>query len=180
MKKITKIVICLIGVMILFTPFGISKETITWIRTDFPPMWIIKGKFKKQGINDLTLKLLIKSMKGYKHKMSTGNTSRRNKTLKNSQSACGLGMLATSARKKFAYFSISHIVVPTQSLFTTRKKSKLFISLLDNGDISLKNLLKNQNLKLGIARDRSYGRNLDLVITKHKNQKILYFGQERI
>lgn len=153
-----------------------AQETIHWLLTPWAPVVIREGQFKNQGVFELTVERLIEKLPQYQHKKQYVNGKRLFAQLEQNRNNCGLGAIKTSEREEIAYYSIAHSVLPSHSFLTTQDKSERFKAMVDqDGLISLEELLvDHQDLRLGIVGGRSYGKTLDEILNKYKNQRNIH------
>lgn len=167
-----------IGILWLLVVFSISsypsdtlaKDTIIWLTFDYPPMRITKGEQQGQGIGDLAVKYLQEQMPEYNHKDLEVNLKRLFYTLKKEEKVFAIGLVKTPEREEFLHYSIPAVIRPGLSVVIRKDKVGEFGRLKT---ISLAEILKNKQWKLGIDGDRSYTSKVDAVLKQHQGQKNL-------
>ncbi len=152
-------------VLALYPMIAVAQDSMTWMEADFVPGYIHEGPLKGQGYEDVITKILQKDLSGYTHQTMIGNMARMTQEFKQGKQVCNVALFKTPEREEFMYFSVPSTFTLPNGLIA--KKDKL--SLFGNSQaVSLDEFLKSK-IKLGISRDRSYGKNIDAVLEKHKN-----------
>ena len=111
--------------------------------------------------------LLQQHLGEYEHHQFVGSVPRLLNELKAGKKVCTT-LLKTPARERFAYYSIPTDCDAPQGVTILRAKAGLFGDLQS---LSLKNLLDNTQLRLGIQSGRSYGKTIDAILKRHAGQK---------
>lgn len=165
--------ICTVGSLILWlylSGTSFAKDSLTWAKLNFPPFHIIEGEYAGQGIGDEIITLLQENLPEYDHAIEIIPISRLHKLLQEGAQVSNVVLLKTTEREKFMYYSAPSFIMPSHGITLKRKT----LERLGNVDkISLEQLLKNQEYRLGIA-DRSYGTKLDAILQAHQGQEHIY------
>jgi len=164
--------------MLLFPVQGISKEQITWIRSDLPPVWIIDGQYKGQGLSDVSEKIIREHLLDYLHVVEVFNARRAFKMMGVVDKVCSVGRFRTVEREQEAYFSMPLPVLPSHRLITAQVNAKKIKVIFNstNTAVSLEELIINHpELVLGIEKGRSYGPIFDQVIENHSHRQNIIF-----
>ncbi len=83
-----------------------AKDTITWMKYAWPPVYIDQGLYKGQGNADAILSFFQEELTEYDHKMINVNPSRAILSMKRGDNICMVGTLKTPEREKFLNFTI--------------------------------------------------------------------------
>lgn len=145
-----------------------AKDSITWMEADAPPFFIHRGELKGQGYEDLITDIIQQQLPQYDHDMVIANITRHYYNFKHGKKMCTVGFFKNPEREEFAYFSIPSIFTLPVVLVIKKENLK---KLGGNRTVSLGELLSNENIRVGLAKDRSYGKDIDTVIEAHKKQK---------
>jgi len=145
-----------------------ARDSITWMEAVAPPFFIHDGMLKGQGYEDLVTDIFENQLPQYDHHMVIANISRHYSNFQHGEKVCTVGFFKTPEREKFAYYSIpSFFTLPTMLII----KKEDFAQFGGQKIITLEDMLRNKNITLGIAKDRSYGTYIDEIIEPHKGQK---------
>jgi uncharacterized protein (TIGR02285 family) len=165
----------LIIFVMIFAPFLKAEETIEWIRSDFPPVYILDGKYKDQGSSDLIQKFLIDSLPNYRHVQSTANFARIMEEIRNKENVCCAALLKTPEREKFTEFSVAQCVLLTNRLIIKRQDiSQLRLYITKDQTVNLNSLLQTGTFTLGVAKGRRYGKNIGQILKKYYGSNTVY------
>ncbi len=155
-----------------------AKDSVTWMEAIAPPFFIHEGELKGQGYEDVITDILKENLPEYSHDEMTSNISRHYYNFKQGQKVCNVGLYKTSEREKFLYFSTaSFFTLPTVLVI---KKEK-FADFGSSKSIRLDGLLQDGKVTIGRAKNRSYGKYVDTILDKYKDQgKIFAFEGEEL
>jgi uncharacterized protein (TIGR02285 family) len=148
-----------------------AKEKILWIYVDYPPYGIVRGENKGTGILDELTDYLIKRLPHYESEKHISNVKRLLFTLKNTESSCSCGINKTPEREKELYFSLPALIAPGVGVCT---RKQLVEKIGSHKKVSLKKLLNNKQLTLGIPAARSFDPSIDPIIKEHLHSKNVY------
>jgi uncharacterized protein (TIGR02285 family) len=151
-----------------------SEKTVTWAILDWPPIHILKGEHKGEGIFDAIMKLLKRELPEYTHKELVANPTRFWGYIKKGDNLCHAASVVTEERLKYAYFSIPISFGPSNSIIM-RKDTAESLGLADS--VSLATLLKTPGLIGGIKPDRSYGKTVDSILAENRTEDNIYAQQ---
>ncbi len=145
-----------------------AANSITWMEADAPPFFIHNGPLKGQGYEDLVTDILEEQLPLYDYDIVIANIARHYYNFQHGEKVCTVGFYKTPEREEFAYFSIpSFFTLPTVLIVKKDNHTKFGGQKV----VTLDTLLNNEDVIVGIAKDRSYGRYVDEVIAGHKEQK---------
>jgi len=172
MNTITKSLILFIIFILPSHLFALEKDTIIWVESDFPPVWIFKGPDKGTGGADLLQKLLEKKLSGYNHRRVKANNSRLQNMMKNGENACACAKFKTTDREKIMYFNtVPSSFILSNGIITKKSKRHLFSN---SQKISLADTLQNQNLRLGLSKKRKYSGQIDQILERFKDNSNIH------
>lgn len=164
--RVLKSAIIFLSFLVFFLQEAKAKDSITWLEMSFAPYWILEGPNAGEGQYSELTELLAESLDEYTQYKEAGNLSRYHQLLATGEQVCGTGIYKTAEREKIAYFSDPLLVGP--QTFLVMKKST-FQKLGLSEKVSLKDVLKNKEMLLGLATNRSYGAMLDEIIVDYKS-----------
>lgn len=145
-----------------------AQDSIQWVDVVLPPIHHInEGIWKGEGISDNIIKLMIEKLDDFEHTQKIQPLKRVLMTLKLETNACNPSFKKNPDRESYMYYSIPSVFIPGHGI-TVRKKD---LHLFGDPPVSLGKLLKTKKLRLGIAGGRSYGKGIDLILEKFKNEK---------
>lgn len=142
-----------------------------------PPSFIQIGPMKNQGFEDVVGDLLKERLTDYEHHRIVTNVVRHFDTFKQGEKVCGIGLYRTTERESFLYFSIpAMLTLPPVLILRKDKLAQLGTDTI----IGLETILANEEFRLGLSKDRSYGQTLDNILRRHAERKnlVLFSGQE--
>ncbi|UYL07395.1 TIGR02285 family protein [Bdellovibrio sp. SKB1291214] len=160
---------------ILTTQVGAQAKdanTITWMRWDDPPIFVMSGPFQGTGVLDITQKLVTEKLSKFQHVSIESTVHRVLIEAEKKTHACNAGWLDTPEWHKLFYFSKPVFVIPANGILMKQSKLKEVQQL---EPYSLQKFLdKKAHWKLGVGR--LYGEGIDPVLEKNhykKNNKII-------
>ena len=174
LKCIILINMLIVSLAILFSPVMVrGEDTITWLKTDFPPVSIPEGKDAGEGIMDKIIDLMISDLPDYHHQSRVANIKRIMTEFEQGQDVCAGGFIITEERSEIGYFSkYPSTFLPPVQIVIRREDRKIFES---SGIRSLEDLLMNKSLKLGLSSKMAYGKKIDSLVEKHKAKANIFF-----
>lgn len=149
-----------------------SKELITWIMQDFPPVWISKGSDKGLGAGDERMDFLIEQLTEYTHERIFATLSRSDSLFKQNKNVCAIAKLKSTEREEFMHFSSFPESVMMGNGFIYIKGQQSQFQFTEKPFLS--DLLKNKKLRLGIVKSRKYGHEIDAILRIKQNQTNIY------
>lgn len=161
-----------------------TKQTLTWLLRDFPPLTIFAGPMTGQGAIDRLMPELIARMPEYNHQIMHVNRARGTQMLQDPNLfACDPTLLWTPERDKTILFSIPTYATPGNGVTIERDKHALFAPFLsEDGHLDLAALLASNSVKVGIVAERSYGPVIDRIIrtAPYPDNLILHYGNAAV
>lgn len=152
-----------------------QEDTIEWIIVDYPPIYINDGPSKGEGIMNKITELAIKNLPEYQHKITVANITRTMVDFEQGKCVCTMGMIKTDERAKVAYYSSIPSTLLSKNKIIVRKAD--LKSLGNPAAVSLKEMMRNRSLKLGLASNISHGKGADAVINKYKSDANIFYRQ---
>ncbi len=153
-----------------------AKNTITWIITMEPPItYKEEGNYSGYGIE--ILNIIQNDMKEYNHEIQVaGNYNRLTSEVQQRPLTCALGLFKTDERIKSMYFSNVPVfyffniqIVLRKNMFEIQNKPEA---------VSLKNMLEQNNYKLGISKGRTYSDTIRKLLKIYKDNQNIYIGSQ--
>ncbi len=137
-------------------PFA-AAQTITWLTSDLPPQYIAEGELAGMGIKDQQLKLISDQVPDYRHRTVRASISRLWYQIQHEDGMCGIGVLRSPEREKFAVFSRRSVLVPGfRMIVRTDDLLRFSPFLTGQNEIDLSVLLDSRKLHGGYVADRVY------------------------
>jgi len=150
--------------------YASDKNEITWYRPDFPPANFVDGLMEGLGYNDQTQKFLTKNLSQYQHYNAVASYKRALHNLRFGN-GCVIGLFKTKDREKYLTFSMPNLITfPNGVVFKEDDFKKFQPYINDEQFISIKKLLNNQSLVVGIADGRRYSGGIDKNLFQHQRQ----------
>ncbi|WEK30032.1 MAG: TIGR02285 family protein [Candidatus Pseudomonas phytovorans] len=144
-----------------------AKEHLFWLLRELPPFTIFEGPEKGQGVIDQLLPLLIEQMPEYDHSIVRVNRARGIQMLQDRNSfTCDPTLLWTPQRAEYVRFSMPSLGVLSGGLVLRKENQALVAPYLDGQEVDLHGLLSQTPLKLGIVAERSYGTQIDAILSQ--------------
>jgi uncharacterized protein (TIGR02285 family) len=155
-----------------------AGESITWVKADFPPIWIMDGSDKGNGILDGLISTYETNLPEYEHHHINANITRILSMMRDGQEVCHAGILKSSGREEFIKFSIPNGITTSHKIAVKKGRTNSLFG--NNKSVSLVDLLKNRSLKLGVSTSNSYGAIIDNILETYKDKNTILFriGQD--
>ncbi len=154
----------LLAVLVLIPVPSTALDEVAWMEVEFPPGYIHKGPLRGQGYEDVITRILMEHLTEYRHDKMMGNLARMYHEFRQGRRVCNVALFKTPERREFMYFSIPSTFTLPNGLITLRERLPKFG---DASEIRLAEVLET-DLRLGVSRDRSYGKALDEVLKAHE------------
>ncbi len=163
----------LLAVFITLVPRPLpAAETIIWLNDNLPPAFISEGPGKGEGIVDGVVSIYKKHLPEYEHRHVVANMARIISMMKQGENACYAGFFKTPEREEFVHFSLPNLIALSNSLVIERSGAEKMFG--NRSSISLEEMLKKENLKPGITKDRSYGEVIDSLLNRYRDNNNKY------
>lgn len=149
-------------------------ETIRWVAQDVPPHFsFVQGRPPRSigelghGEVDGFLRVLLKRMPQFRHEFVEASTARYEAESRRGETLCSALHVRTPERVQWLYFSHLypaltsreiHVIVPRKLMAELAKGRP------QDGRLVLADLLKRQDLRLLLARDRAFGPQIDALL----------------
>lgn len=169
MKKSVKLFSFVLIVMLFYPSQGWTKDKVTWLVSNFPPIHIAEGPFSGKGYGDYVTDLLIENLPEYKHEKIKSNFIRSLEMLKQKERVVHPALLKRPDREKYILFSVPTYVHFPSGLLILKKNLELFEPFMDTeGRVSLEDILLQSRMKMGVAAERAYGSSIDELLLKYR------------
>jgi len=162
--------------LLLCFSFLFSKETIRWMIWDLPPNFILTGKQKGLGYQEIRLKMLQERLSDYNHETIVMNLNRAKQTYKQKDDSqvihCTNDFISHPGLDIDDYLSIAIFPFRAFYLVTTKDKAHLFGK--EGETLSLTQIIRNENLRLVVSKNRPYlgaGKVLKQYLKENPNAK---------
>jgi uncharacterized protein (TIGR02285 family) len=157
---------------LLWSQQGMSREQVTWLRFDYPPMYIVSGPQAGEGYMDHILQLLIDNLPEYDHTVRVANLSRIMSELE-ANNVCIASLFVNEERKRLGWISSGNTtLLPPVQLVYRAADSEKFTRF--GSPASLYDVLREPSLVLGVAERMSYGVEVDKAVAAHNQQANVY------
>lgn len=162
----------LAAVLLWFLPQVVwAKDTITWMKYVWAPIYIQQGPFQGQGNADAILKFLQDSLPEYEHKAVLANPARAIGEMREGKPVCMVGTLKTAEREEFLYFSIPIGITLPNAILIKKSNVERFGTA---ESLSLAHVLQQKQWVGGVVKGRSYTPAVDAILNQHKGQSNLF------
>lgn len=147
-----------------------EQPLIVWARTDFAPVFILKGKYRNQGIGDEAIKLFKRKLKHYRHISADMSLKRALHLAKEGQMICHVSLVNSQERQKFMDFSQPLMRLYANGLVTTKGSLHKFgLSANNINPVDLNDLTKKP-VSISIHDARAYSPYIDPIIKKNRSK----------
>ncbi len=147
---------------------SLAKDAVTWMEAPMPPYFIKEGANLNQGYGDEITRILQTHLPDYTHEQVSTNITRHFYKFKQGEKVCSAGLYRTPEREEFMYFSMpSFLTLPAVIII---KKENL-PAFGNRTSVQLGEILRNQQLMIGLSKDRSFGTVLDAILNQYQDQK---------
>ena len=153
----------LVFIICMLTTSSHAKDSISWLEAVAPPFFIHEGPLEDQGYEDLLTDILEENLPEYTHQRMQATISRHYQQWKQGEQACSVAMYKTKEREEFAYFSIPSCFTLPPGIIILKENFEKFGN---KKVIDLTDLLKENKLVFGRAKNRSYGVEMDKVLNE--------------
>lgn len=147
-------------------PSNETTATVTWLKWDDPPIFILSGKFKAQGTLDIVERDLIANLPTFNHQSLEANVRRVIQLAKEKTETCNAGWLNTKEWRDIFYLSTPIFKLPTNGILV---KSCNREKISGSGNASLVKILREKKLRM--ATGRLYGEGIDPLLHKVNYQR---------
>jgi len=142
-----------------------DEQRIIWSIIPYAPIHILEGEYKGQGIADQYIKNAQQEMPEYVHHNEVMTPARAWYSIaKGAELVCHPSTLKTSEREKVAYFSDAALITPV--IRVLMRKDDWKERLGSAGHLNIEDYIKANNGVFGIVSQRSYGEEIDELLTK--------------
>ena len=159
LAKSFRTILLLLVVFLPCVAMAQSRDEVTWMHAEFPPLRITSGPYAGQGISDMIHELMGRELVEFKHSIVTANLSRTLNWMENGRNVLAVGIIPNSQRDRVMQYSVPCALVPPVCLVVRAGEQE---SLGLGGHVSLRDFIARK--RLGVAADRSYGPELDSVL----------------
>ncbi|MDP1525528.1 MAG: TIGR02285 family protein [Rhodocyclaceae bacterium] len=169
-----KTLIILLGCMLLAGAAS-AKDTLIWMRLDFPPSFVANGPDQGMGYSDVAMQIAIRSLPEYTHETAFVNPPKAIQNLRTQNNFCGSGLNRNAERETFMEFSIPFIKrLPNQLVILKETLPRLRPYIEANGRVDFARLINDDSLKMGFHKERSYGASIDPHITEKPRAHLIH------
>jgi uncharacterized protein (TIGR02285 family) len=142
---------------------------ITWIMLDWPPLMVLQGEAAPAtaaqlgaGIADRKLAELVSRLPQYRHGFQLSSRPRLWEAMRDGQNVCDVLAFKSQEREALAYFTPFLLVPPLSLVVRADAKPRITQGA---GTVSLAMLMKKGEFSGGIEASRSYGPELDPLLS---------------
>ncbi|WP_159084499.1 TIGR02285 family protein [Dongshaea marina] len=143
------------------------KPRVVWADVVLPPYHHIPdGPWKNLGITDGISAMLMQQMPGFEHERKIMSGEALFNWFKKRPNVCNPAFKKTKERESFLYYSIPSVFIPANGIAFLSKNTSHF----GKKCASLQSLLRDPHLKIGISRERAYGKAIDNLLKANSGQ----------
>ncbi len=151
-----------------------QQKTIQWVMVDFAPYYILNDRYGGEGRDESVIKLLEQTLPNYTFKHTLLPSSRAVHELSNPQNNyCMLSLYQTEHRKQHIHFTKHTSTVGLSPSIAIHNELVTKLGLDPAKPVSLKSLLNEKQLTLGVSMSRSFGKDIDTVINTSHDANII-------
>jgi uncharacterized protein (TIGR02285 family) len=143
-----------------------AADTLTWLIRDLPPMTILDGPQKGQGVIDELLPMLMERLPEYQHKILHVNRARGLQILQTPALTCDPTMLWTAERAKWVVYSRPAFSMVSNGVVVRQDRRDVLAPLVAQQRVDLAALLLDKRARLGVVAERSYGTLIDEMLNQ--------------
>ena len=163
LRRYTATILLCLSMLIAPHPISAQDEVI-WMEAVMPPYFIKSGSFQGQGYGDVIAEIIREHLTGYNHETITTNITRHFYAFKQGENVCSIGLYRTPEREEFMHFSLpSFLTLPAVIII----KADQYQDFGDQPTVRLTDILANEDLVIGISKDRSFGVATDQVLQQY-------------
>ena len=151
-------------------------ETIRWVAQDVPPHFSFVQGHPPRSVAELGhgevdgfMRVLLARMPGYRHEFVEASTARYEAESRAGQTLCSTLHVRTPARVDWLYFSHLYPPLVSREIHVVVRRDYLTQfsqGRPQDGRLVLADLLKRQDLRLLLARDRAFGAQIDNLLAQ--------------
>lgn len=146
-----------------------ERPLVTWYVLDFPPVYILDGPLKGQGIGDKSIAYYNERIPEFRYRRVLVGLERALAAIAELDGACMGGLTKTEEREKKLLFSQSNLLVPASGLVVLKTMAHRYQPFLnESGEVRLELLLADTDLVPGVSSGRDYGDNINAFISARK------------
>ncbi|MCV2350266.1 TIGR02285 family protein [Paucibacter sp. Y2R2-4] len=160
----------------------VPPAAIRWLLLDFVPYHVIDGPNKGTGLRDIYLGALAKRMPEYQHQLEVSSTERIAQFMQAGQPVCSLSTLKVPEREAYTRFGAEPYFMQLPPVLIVRRgyappggwKKR------PGGEVSLVELLRSGEVRVGTLPKRRYGQALDEALKQARTarpEQVLDFGE---
>lgn len=151
-------------------------DTIRWVAQDVPPHFSFVQGHPPRSVAELGhgevdgfMRVLLARMPGYRHEFVEASTARYEAESRAGQTLCSTLHVRTPARVDWLYFSHLYPPLVSREIHVVVRRDYLTQfsqGRPQDGRLVLADLLKRQDLRLLLARDRAFGAQIDNLLAQ--------------
>ena len=148
-----------------------AAPQITWIVYDFPPGFILSGRYAGTGTFDLELRYFTAHLPGYSHRIVAGSFARAWYEIAHRDGVCVIGAGRTPARTAVAKFSqVAFATTPVGVILRTDRLERFRPFMDGKGQFDLTKLGQAGELRGDFIPGRVYTAAIDALIASPERQ----------
>lgn len=161
----------------LLTAAAVHADTLRWVAQDVPPHFsFVQGHAPRsvaelgRGEVDGFMRVLLPRMAGVQHEFVEASTTRYEALSRSGETLCSTLHVRTPARSSWLYFSHLYPPLASRELHVIVRRdalAQIAEGRTADGRVVLDDLLKRPDLRLLLARDRSFGPQVDKLLAQH-------------
>lgn len=174
--------LCIATAMAGGWPLSVNAQpTLIWLVRDLPPITIVEGPQKGQGVLDQLLPILSAHLPEYRHEVMHVNRARGIQMLRAASLTCDPSLLWTEERTRYVIFSTQAFAVASNGVSVRRSDQATMAPFIDEGQFDLQAFLRAHTARVGATAERSYGPVIDEQL-KHADPRTLalHYGNDAL
>ena len=152
---------------------SIRQETIRWLTWEQVPNFITKGPYKGQGLGDSLTQAIQDKLPQYNHKNLVVNASRYNRLIKK-EDICVAWAWIVPGSEEYRIHSRPVSLAPQTGIYVPKQKAYKFGKA--GTRLSLKTLLSNSDLRLGVLKDMPYTKKVHDLLNQYEGKPNLFMS----
>lgn len=176
--KIFRIVVCIFFIVFVYVVpscFSQNKEKIKWYHEEFPPILLGDVQSEQKGWGNNITSMIIDEIPEYEHEVYYAPLARLFSDSQKGINACHAFLFKTPERQKLLYFSEPYFfAVPNGVIIDKYDLDRFRAYINSEGRISLRKMLSDKQLTLGVVRNIAYGPRIDSILAQQTDTSNIF------
>ncbi|MNK07839.1 hypothetical protein D3C87_257590 [compost metagenome] len=158
--------------LIFFISLAFGKDMVTWADPHQPPFFYIRNQDAKSSLDGMQSGV-TSYLSNYQHTVVEMSFASVEKNMREGRNLCSVSMLKTDLREKISYMS-AFFPIPPHHIIIRKADRKIFLKKGEDR-VFIARLMDQTKLTGGYTPGRSYGKNIDELLVKHKRSLAVKF-----